>query len=452
MKKYEQDFTQGNLWTQIFKFSIPLIFSNLLQVLFNMADIAVVGKFGSANSLGSVGSTTILVTLFTSLLIGFSAGINVLVAHAIGAKNNKEVKEVVFSGALLSVILGLLVMFIGIFFSEIILQLLDTKPELIDGANLYLKIYFMGMPALSLYNFGNSVLSAAGDTKRPLIFLSIAGVINIILNLFFVIVCKLDVAGVAIASIISQYISAILVILTLIRSDEVFALKLREFHFYKSRILAILSIGIPACLQNAIFQFANLFVQKSVNYFSATMVSGNSAAANADALVYDVMAAFYSAAACFIGQNYGAGKNKRILKSYFITLLYSFGSGAVIGIGLLLCGENFLALFTDEAEVIEAGMQRLTIMSFSYAISAFMDATIAASRGLGKTVIPTVVVIMGSCVFRLIWIWTVFAYFKTITSLYLLYIFSWTITAIAEIIYFVYVYRKEVAKKCTKAA
>lgn len=444
MKKYTQDFTQGNLWAQIFRFSLPLIFSNLLQVLFNMADIAVVGQFAGANALGSVGSTSIFVVLFTTALIGVAGGMNVLVAQAIGANRPDDIKETVHNSAILSVIIGIITMLFGVFFGRTILELLNTKPELIDGAVTYVQIYFLGMPALMLYNFGNAVLSAAGDTKRPLKYLSIAGIVNIVLNLVLVIVFHLDVAGVAIASIISQYISAFLVLRALVKSPENYALRFSDLKFQWSRSKAILALGLPSGAQNAVFQIANLFVQRSVNRFSATMVSGNSAAANADGLVYETMAALYTACACFIGQNYGAGKKDRILKSYFISLIYSFGIGAVIGLGILACGRNFLGLFTTDASVIDAGMYRLLVMGFSYPVSAFMDNTIAASRGLGKSVVPTFIVIMGSCVFRLIWIYTIFEYFETITSLYLLYVFSWSITAIVEIIYFVKIYREQV--------
>lgn len=443
MNNYAQDFTKGNLWSQIIRFSLPLMFSNLLQVLFNMADIAVVGRFAGANALGSVGSTSILVVLFTTGLIGIAGGMNVLIAQAIGANRPRDTVEIVHNCALLSGIIGFITLFVGLFFGRPILEILNTKPELIDKAATYIRIYFLGMPALALYNFGNAVLSASGDTKRPLIYLSVAGAVNVALNLILVIVFRLDVSGVAIASVVSQYISAALIIRTLLKSREAFALRPDELRLKKHRVKSILALGLPGGAQNVIFQIANLFVQRSVNRFSATMVSGNSAAANADGLVYETMAAFYTACACFIGQNFGAGKKDRILKSYFISLIYSFGIGTLLGLGILFFGRSFLKLFTNEAAVIDAGMYRLTVMGFSYSFSAFMDCTIAASRGLGKSVIPTFIVIMGSCVFRLFWIYTIFEYFETITSLYLLYVFSWSITAVAEIIYFVKIYREQ---------
>lgn len=437
-----RDLTEGSLSKKILWFSIPLIASNLLQVLFNMADIAVVGRFSGAIALGAVGSTTTLVTMFTGFLIGMSGGMNVLVAHHFGAKDKKGLSQTIHSALIVSAVTGGLLLVIGIIFSKGILCMLNTKEELLDSAVLYIRIYFLGMPAMAIYNFGNAVFSAVGNTKRPLYYLSIAGILNLLLNLFLVIVCKMDVAGVAIASAVSQYAAAVLILAALFGSREEYALRYSKLRLNREKATAIVKIGLPAGMQNAIFQTANLFVQAGVNSFSATMVSGNAAAANADALVYDVMAAFYTACSSFMGQNYGAGKKKRALRSYFISLGYSFGIGLVMGLALVCFGTSFLGLFTKEPGVIEAGMYRLTIMGVSYCISAFMDCTIAASRALGRSLVPTVIVIMGSCVFRIIWIYTIFAYFQTILSLYLLYVFSWTITAIAEIIYFASVYKK----------
>lgn len=445
MGKAQQDLTTGSLWKKILLFSIPLMLSNVLQVLFNMADVAVVGRFAGSYALGSVGSTTILVAMFTGFLIGVSSGINVLVARYLGAKDKRGTEETVHSAAILSFLIGLVLMILGISFTRFILGLMNTKAELIEGAVLYLRIYLLGMPALGIYNFGNAVFSAAGNTKKPLVYLAISGVVNVILNLFFVIVCGMSVAGVALASIISQYLSAVMVMAALIRSKEIYAVRVSKLRLEKNRARAIIRIGIPAGMQNAIFQIANLFIQTGVNSFSATMVSGNSAAANADALVYDVMAAFYTACGSFMSQNYGARKKERVLKSFFISVVYSFGIGMTMGVLLVVFGEQFLSLFTGEPAVIEAGMKRLTIMGLSYGVSAFMDAPIAASRALGKSVAPTVIVIMGSCVFRIIWVNTIFAYFKTIPSLYMLYVFSWTITATAELIYLKKIYKEQMA-------
>lgn len=436
------DLRGGNLAKQIFVFSLPLMASNVLQVLFNMADIAVVGQFAGSLSLAAVGSTSTAVTLFTGILIGIGGGINALIARYYGARNNTELRRTVHSSALICLICGILMMCFGLVGSRPLLELLNTKEELLDKATLYMQIYFCGMPALAVYNFGNAVYSAIGNTKKPLTYLMLSGVLNVVLNLFFVIVCKLDVAGVAIASITSQYLSAILIVAALLRSKEVYSLRLKELRLHRNNCREILSLGIPSGLQNGIFYVANLFIQAGVNTFDTVMVAGNSAAANADGLVYDVMAAFYTACSSFIGLNYGAGDLKRAKKSYLICLAYSFGVGAVLGISLVVFGPAFLSLFTSDAAVIEAGMKRLTIMGLSYCVSAFMDNAIAGCRGLGKSVVPMIIVISGSCVFRIVWVYTVFAYFGTIPSLYLLYIFSWTLTAIFENWYFIRCYRR----------
>ena len=311
-----------------------------------------------------------------------------------------------------------------------------------DGAVLYMKIYALGMPAMAIYNFGNGVLNAAGDTRRPLIYLSIAGVLNVLLNLFFVIVCHRAADGVAAASAISQYLSAGLILFHLLHRKDVCRIQVSKLRLHPAACKSVLMLGIPTGIQDAIFAIANLFVQSGVNSFDAVMVSGNSAAANADSIIFNVLASFYTACSTFISQNWGAQKKKRMLNSYLICLLYSFSTGAILGGLLLIFGRQFLSLFATEQAVIDCGMERLRIMSFSYAVGSFMDCTLAASRGIGKTTVPTIVVILGSCVFRIIWIYTIFAYFHTITSLYLLYIFSWAITAVVQILYFRSQFRK----------
>ncbi len=440
------DMTTGSLWKKIFVFSVPLMFSQVLQVLFNMADVAVVGRFASARALGAVGSTTILVTLFTGFLIGMGSGVNVITAQHLGAKEQRKTFEFNHTALLVCLLTGLLICALCLLLARFMLNLLNTKPELIDGAELYFRIYALGMPALALFNYGNGVLSANGDTSRPLIYLTIAGVANVILNLFFVIVCGMAENGVALASIITQYMSAAMILWHMSRQHDDCRLSLKKVRFYKGHARHLLGLGLPAGLQNAIFAIANLFIQAGVNSLDTVMVEGNSAAANADALIYNVMAAFYTACSTFMGQNWGAKKQDRMLKSYAVSLIYSFLVGLLLGGLLYFFGETFLRLFTQdhETDVVQAGMQRIRIMGFSYCVSAFMDCTIAASRGIGKSFGPTVIVILGSCVFRVIWVYTIFAHFKTIPSLYLLYVFSWTITAIAEILFFLYSYRRTV--------
>ena len=384
-KKYHSiEMTTGSLWKNILLFSLPLMGSQVLEVLFNLSDVAVVGRFADYMALGAVGSTTLLVTLFTGILIGMGAGVNVRVAHELGAGNKKGTEETIHTSLLLCAITGLLVCAICLLFSGRMLSMMNTKPELIDQAILYMKIYSLGMPAMAVY-----------------------------------------------------YVSASLVMIHLLRRTDDCKVSLRKICLHPKACKAVLMLGIPTGLQNGIFAIANLFVQTGVNSFDAVMVSGNAAAANADSLIYNVMFSFYTACASFIGQNWGAGNKKRMLKSYRVSLTYAFIFGAILGGLLLVFGPQFLSLFATEPTVIDAGMQRIRIMAFSYAFSCFMDGSIAASRGIGKSIPPTIIVILGSCVFRIVWIYTVFAHFQTISSLYLLYIFSWGITGLAETLFFV---------------
>lgn len=437
-----KNFTKGPIIPQMLLFSIPLVFTNLLQVLFNLCDVAVVGRFAGSNALGSVGSSVILVQLFLAFIIGMSGSINVLTALHIGAKNKKDLSETVHTSIIISFLEGVVILLIGIVFSPIILKLLGTKDELIKGAIIYARICSLGMPALGIYNWGNAVLSAAGNTKKPLYFLSISGVINIILNLFFVIICHLSVAGVALASVISQYALAVMIIVTMLKEKQDFRLELKKIRITKSKVPTITRLGILSGFQSAVFHFANLFVQAGVNSFDATFVSGNSAATNADTIVFECMAAFNTAGATFVGQNFGARDKKRIKYSYLTSTLLSMALGLILGILLLLFGREFLSLFSSDAAVIDAGLNRVNIMALSLFLSALMDCSIAASRAIHKTAIPTFIVIMGSCVFRILWVKTVFAFIGTIPSLYLLYPFSFIITGVAEIAYFVYCYKK----------
>ena len=434
--------TEGSLWKNMLLFSLPLMMTQVLEVLFNLSDVAIAGKFADYRALGAVGSTTLLVSLFTGLLIGMGSGVNVAVARGLGMGDRERVEKTVHTSFVLCAAFGIIVCLICILLAGPMLTMLHTKDELIDGATLYLKIYALSMPAMAIYNCGNGIMSAMGDTRRPLLYLSVAGVLNVILNLFFVIRCHMAAEGVAVASVIAQCLSALLIVLHLLGRKDACRLCLSRLRVHPQGARRVLTIGIPTGLQNAIFAIANLFVQVGVNSFDAVTVSGAAAAANADTLLFNMMAAFYTGCASFVSRNWGAGKTQRITKSYLVSMCYAAGVGAICGVLLLLFGRSFLSLFANETGVIDAGMERLRIMSFSYVVSPLMDASIAASRGIGKSVVPTVIVVMGSCVFRVIWVYTIFAWFGTITSLYLLYIFSWAITGIAELLYFRRSYKK----------
>ena len=504
------EMTKGNLWRQIWIYSVPLMLTNLLQVFFNLADVAVVGKFAGPISLGGVGSTTLLVTLTTGFLIGMSNGVNTLTALFIGSgEKDREVKTV-HTGFVLCLVTGLAVLILGIIFANPILSLLGTKDELFSEASIYFKIYMLGSPALAIYNYGNAVLSAAGDTKKPLKYLTTAGVINVLLNLVFVIGLGMQASGVALASILSQYVSAILILRALLKTTETYGLQIGRILVGKKanrndsafslvadhveeistepevadqtttttkpvvtvhtkattkpgvvgqiiattkllvdwRIAArILNISIPAAFQYSLFAVANLVVQSAVNSFDHITVEGNSAAMNADAVIYDMMAAFYTACSSFIAQNYGAGNKDRIRKTYLITTFYSFMVGFVLGGLLFVFKTQFLFLFTSDQQVIQQGAIRISVMAFSYCVSALMDNATAGARGLGKTLVPTVAIIFGSVVYRVLWIITVFAHFHTLQSLYLLYVTAWTFTAIIGNTYFVGLYKKIPLKK-----
>ncbi len=440
MKNKLVQMTEGNLWVNILRFSFPLIVSNVLQIVFNMSDIAVVGRFSSAESLGAVGSTAILVTMYTGFLIGIGGGINALVAHLYGARREEDIRQSVHTAFLLSLIAGLAVFLIAEVLTRPVLLWLGTKPVFMDKAMLYLRIYFCGIPALALYNCGNAVWSAVGNTRKPMFYLLAAGVLNVALNLLFVIAFRWDVAGVAIASIVAQYVSALLIVVSLFRAQTSFGLCRREMRWSRDKARRILSLAIPAGCQNMIFALANLFIQSAVNSFDAVTVEGISAAANADGLVYDIMAAFYVACASFMAQNTGAGNRERVIRSFRVSLMFSFLAGVIPGGLLILFGRPFLSLFTTDAAVADVGLTRLIIMGIAYGISSLMDCSIAASRGIGKTTVPTVIVIIGSCVY------TVFPLYHTVTALYMLYYFSWILTGIAEYLYFRHAFRRRFQK------
>lgn len=442
MKNKTINLLNGNLFKNIFLFSLPLVLTNILQVFFHIADVAIVGRFSGPNALGAVGSTATLVNLFTGFFIGVSSGINVCIAKYIGQGDKKRIGQSVHTSFLLMCIIGILLMGVGQLFARPLLELLGTKSELIDGSTLYLRYFFFAMPGIAIYNYGNAVFSSKGDTKKPLLVLCISGVINVILNLVFVICFNMGVEGVALSTFICQYISAGLLLFMLFKNDSYCALKIECMKINKSRTKEILRLSLPSGFQHSLFAIANLFIQSGVNSLDTVMVEGNSAAINADSLIFDVMAAFYVGCSTFIGQNHGANKKDRVLKTFYICLLYSFVISAVLGGLLMLFGRQFLSVFTTSEAVIDAGMKRIMLMGWAYCFSAFMDTATAASRGLGKTLVPTILVIGGVVIFRIVWVKTVFAYYKTYESLYLLYFFSYIITSIAELIYFAYAYKK----------
>ncbi len=440
-KKYEIDMCNGPIMKKMLLFALPLMLSSILQLLFNAADVVVVGRFAGDESLAAVGSTSSLINLLTNLFIGLSVGANVLVARYFGAKKDEELQDTVHTAMALSLVGGVVLTIIGIAGAPVILEWMQTPPEVLSLAVIYLRVYFAGMTATMVYNFGSSILRAIGDTKRPLYFLSIAGVVNVVLNLFFVIVFHWGVFGVGIATVISQVISAVLVLRCLLREQGGIRLELKRLGIHKGKVLQIMQIGLPAGFQGMLFSLSNVVIQSAVNSFGATVVAGNSAASNIEGFVYVGMNAFYQAAISFMGQNVGAGKYNRVNK-----ILYSAEICViVIGLGLSmivrLFAEPLLSLYTDSPAVVQAGTVRLGIICATYFLCGMMDVMVGALRGLGYSIAPMIVSLLGACVFRLFWIATVFQMeeFHTIETVYISYPISWILTFLAHVVTFIIV-------------
>ncbi len=447
-KKYEIDMCSGSILKKMLMFSIPLMCSSILQLLFNAADIVVVGRFAGDNSLAAVGSNSSIINLLTNLFIGLSIGANVLVARFYGARHQRDLSETVHTAMLLSIISGIILTVVGCIGAKQILIWMSTPPEVLDLAVIYLRIYFTGMTAMMVYNFGASILRAVGDTKRPLYYLLAAGIINIVLNLLFVIGLKMDVAGVALATVISQCISAFLVMRCMIHEKGGIQLELKRLHIYRDKFIKILQIGLPAGFQGIIFSIANVVIQSSINSFGATVVAGNSAAANIEGFVYMAMNALYQSAISFTGQNVGAAKYERVNRILLTAQACVIVVGVVLGNGAVLFGRQLLGIYSNSPAVIDAGMARLNIISRLYALCGMMDVMVGSLRGLGYSVLPMIVSLIGACGLRLIWLATMFQMeqFHTITMVYITYPISWALTFAAHLLCFCII-RAKLAKQ-----
>lgn len=442
--KYEMDMCNGPILTKMLRFALPLMLSSVLQLLFNAADVVVVGKFAGDNSLAAVGCTGSLVNLMINLFVGLSVGANVMTARHYGAKQEEELSDTVHTAMLLAVIGGGILTVVGMVFTGPILELMQTPEPVLPLATLYLRIYFGGMLANMIYNFGSAILRAVGDTKRPMYYLSAAGVINVILNLVFVIIFKLDVAGVAIATVISQCISAALVIRCMIRDKGAVHLNLKELRINGTEFKNILRIGLPAGLQGCVFSLSNVVIQSSINGFGETVVSGSAASSNLEGFVYVAMNAFHHATLSFISQNFGAGKYSRIKRVMICGLSCVMVAGLVLGNLEVLFGRKLLSIYTSSPEVIEAGIIRLRINNTLYCLCGMMDVMVGVLRGIGYSVMPMIVSLLGACGTRLLWIATVFQIerFHTIEAVYIAYPISWFLTFAAHFICFLVVKKK----------
>ena len=443
-KKYEIDMCSGSVFRKMLLFAIPLMCSSILQLLFNAADIVVVGRFAGDNALAAVGSNTALINLFTNLFIGLSVGTNVLAARYYGAKKEADLRETVHTSILLSIYSGVILTIVGVAGARFLLELMKAPSEVIGLATLYLRILFLGMPSMMVYNFGSAILRAVGDTKRPLYYLLGAGIINVILNLFFVITCQMGVAGVGLATVISQTISAALVVRCLMQEKGGIQLELKALSISKDKLAKILKIGLPAGFQGTVFSLSNVVIQSAVNSFGPIAVAGNSAASNIEGFVYMAMNTFYQATISFTSQNFGAKEYKRIYKILAAGEIYVIATGVILGNLAVFFGESLLHMYSSNAEVIVAGMARLRIICTIYALCGIMDVLVGALRGIGYSVIPMIVSLVGACGLRLVWIATVFQIpqYHSLTTVYLSYPITWTITLTVHAVTFALAARK----------
>lgn len=425
-------------------FALPLMASSILQLLFNAADIIIVGRFAGDNSLAAVGSTTSLINLLVNMFVGMSVGVNVLVARFYGAKREADLSTTIHTAVAISIVGGILLTVVGIIGAPFILEWMQTPSEVLDLAVLYLRTYFCGMTAMMVYNFGAAILRAIGDTKRPLYYLITAGIINVTFNMFFVIVLKWGVFGVGLATTISQIVSAIFMVRCLMHEQGAIKLKLKKIRIYKDKLIQILKIGLPAGLQGTLFSLSNVMIQSSVNSFGAVTVAGNSAAANLEGFIYASTNSFYQAAISFTSQNYGAKKYDRINRIMFVAEGCSIVIGLVLGIGVVWTGPVLLTLYTTSNEVVQAGMTRLKIIGVTYALCGMMDTMVGSLRGMGYSVVPMVFSLLGACATRLIWLATIFHIdeFHRIETVYIIYPISWALTAVAHIITYIIVRKK----------
>lgn len=420
---------------KLLRFSVPLMLSGILQLLFNAADIVVVGQFDSSDAMAAVGSTSSLNNLIVNLFLGLSAGGSVVVAQYFGMKSRQDVEETVHTAILLGFISGLVLVAAGMFLAEPMLVLMGTTPDVIDQSVLYMRIVFAGMPAMMVYDFGAGILRAVGDTRRPLVYLFCGGVVNVAFNLFFVIVCHLGVAGVAIGTVMSQCIAAFLTVRCLMKTEDCYGIRLRELRIVKHKLLRILRVGVPTGIQGAMFSISNVVIQSSINSFdSSIIVAGNTASGNIEGFVYTAMNAFYQASLTFTSQNVGAHQTRRILPVLGWSLLCVTVVGVATGVLAVLFGPQLLGIYSPDEEVIAYGLERLRLICLTYFLCGTMDVVTGSIRGLGPSVTPAVISLLGVCGLRIVWIYTVFAAHRSLMVLYLSYPVSWLITLVVNII------------------
>ena len=447
MNKTKIDMTHGPLLGKLIIFTIPIILSGVLQLLFNAADVIVVGRFAGEASLAAVGSTSSLINLMTNLFIGMSVGANVCAAQFYGAGQYKDVKKTVHTSTAFSLLCGVILIFIGLFLARPILEIMGSPEDVINLAALYVRIYFIAMPAIMLYNFMAAILRAAGDTTHPLVFLTVAGVVNVILNLILVIIFDLGVAGVAIATVTSNYISCAMLVLFFVKQEDSLKLEFSKIRIDKNILNRIIRIGLPAGIQGTVFSLSNVVIQSAINSFGTAVIAGSSAAASIEGFVYVSMNSVSQTCVTFVGQNFGAGDEKRVKRVIFECLGIVTVVGVIMGNMAYYFSTPLLSIYTDSAAAIKAGTLRLFWVCCFYFLCGIMDTLTGGLRGLGRSTVPMIVSLIGACVTRLVWIATYFQFHKTESVLFFSYPGSWLLTLSVHSICLFIVYREWVRKK-----
>ena len=453
MKKQNQNMLQGPLLGSIISYTVPIILTSVLQLLFNAADLVVVGRFCGSISVAAVGATGSITALIVNLFIGLSVGAGVTVAHGIGSREDEVVHRTVHTALPLALISGVVLTVLGIALSEKLLTLMGTPENVLALSSVYMKIYFAGITFNMVYNFSASILRAVGDTKSPLVFLTIAGVINVVLNLIFVTVLHMNVAGVALATTISQAFSAVAMVVVLMKRTDAARLHLRQMKIYKIQMMKMLRIGLPAGVQSSLFSISNVLIQSSVNSFGDILMSGNAAAQNIEGFLYVSLNSFHQTAVNFIGQNVGAKQYDRVKKIVWICLGCVLMVGLTMGTLMYRFGESLLSIYiTDSAEAISWGMVRLSVICQFYFLCGLMDVSTGALRGMGASISPMIISVLGVCGIRIGWIMTIFQIpqFHTPYSLYFSYIISWTLTFLIQMFAFFRIYRKHTGREAVK--
>ena len=440
--KYEIDMCNGPIMRKLISFSVPLVLSSALQLLFNAVDIVVVGKFSGSQSLAAVGSTSALINLMINLFIGISLGANVMAGRYFATRREKDMSNLVHTAMTFALISGVFMSFVGLFFSKGALTLMGTPDDIINLSALYMKIYFMGMPFFMLYNYGAAILRAVGDTKRPLMFLTIAGIVNAVLNMILVIFFNLGVVGVAVATVVAQMISCVLVLNVLFKADASYKLSIKKIGVKMDYLTQLLKIGVPAGIQSIVISFSNVLLQSSVNSFGSIAMAGYTAANNIFGFMFAIVNAFSQTCMSFTSQNYGAKKPKRMDKIFVQCLALSVGVAIVMGCGVYAFGDTVIGMYTTDPEVVKCGVEIFLYTTTTYFIVSIMDLIPCAMRGMGFSVAPMLLSIIGTVGTRVFWIYCIFPTHHALDILFISYPLSWTITVLLQAVCFYFVRKK----------